>query len=100
MIGPQVVSKLASQEKSEALECLMFLKNRIGQIKRRGCEYGRKQRAHTGTEDARSPTVAIEALMLSCTLDANEQRDVATVNIPGAFMQAYMDDEVVHLRPH
>ena len=56
--------------------------------------------AHTGTEDARSPTVAIETLMLPCTLDANEQKDMTTVNIPGAFMQADMDDEVVHLRPH
>jgi hypothetical protein len=74
----------------------MLLKKR-GQdrLKGRGFEDGRKQRAHTGSEHAMSLTVAIEALMLSCTLDANEQRDAATVKIPGAFMQADMDDEVM-----
>jgi len=28
--------------------------------------------------------------MLSCTIDAEEQRDVETADIPGTFMQAYM----------
>jgi len=32
--------------------------------------------------------------MLTCTIDAQEKRDVDTVDIPGAFMQAEMDDEV------
>jgi hypothetical protein len=35
--------------------------------------------------------------MLSCVIDATEKRDVATVDIPGAFMQADMD-ELVHMR--
>jgi hypothetical protein len=35
--------------------------------------------------------------MLSATMDAMEERDVATVDIPGAFMQADID-EVVHVR--
>jgi hypothetical protein len=42
------------------------------------------------------PTVAIELVMLSCVIDAKEGRDVATVDIPGAFMQADMD-ELVHM---
>ena len=46
-----------------------------------------------------SPTVAIESVMLSCVIDAMEGRDVATVDIPGAFMQANMD-ETVHMRLH
>jgi hypothetical protein len=41
-------------------------------------------------EDTSSPTVAVESLMLSCTIDAEEQRDIATADIPGAFMQADM----------
>jgi hypothetical protein len=32
--------------------------------------------------------------MLTCTIDAQEGRDVATVDIPGAFMQVGMDDLV------
>jgi hypothetical protein len=35
--------------------------------------------------------------MLSATIDAMEELDVATVDIPGAFMQADID-EVVHVR--
>ena len=48
-------------------------------------------------EDASSPTVAIESLMLSCVIDAEEGRDVGTVDIPGAFMQADMED-TVHMK--
>jgi hypothetical protein len=35
--------------------------------------------------------------MLSCVIDAKEGRDVATVNIPGAFTQADMDN-IVHMK--
>jgi hypothetical protein len=44
-----------------------------------------------------APTVAIESVMLSATIDVMEERNIATVDIPGAFMQAYID-EVVHLK--
>ena len=35
--------------------------------------------------------------MLSCAIDATERRDVATVDLPGAFMQADMED-TVHMK--
>eukprot|EP00957_Ditylum_brightwellii_P198965 15165642-Ditylum_brightwellii.AAC.1 len=41
--------------------------------------------------------VATEALMLSCLIAAMEGQDVATVAIPGAFMQADMDG-IVHMK--
>ena len=44
-----------------------------------------------------SPTVAIESVMISCTIDAMEGRDVATVDIPGAFMQTEQEG-TVHVR--
>lgn len=76
----------------------MFLKKkRNGIIKGRGCADGRKQRAYTTKEDASLPTVAIESVMLSCVIDTMEGRDVATVDIPGAFMQADMDN-LVHMK--
>jgi hypothetical protein len=76
----------------------MFLKKkRCGTIKGRGCADGRKQRQFIPKEDASAPTVAIESVMMSCAIDAKEERDVATVDIPGAFMQADMD-EVVHVK--
>jgi hypothetical protein len=45
-------------------------------------------------EESSSPTVAIESLMLSCIIDAKEHRDVATVDIPGAFMHTDMDEDI------
>jgi hypothetical protein len=76
----------------------MFLKQkRCGKIKGRGCADGRKQREYLSKEDVSSPTVAIESVLLTCAIDALERRDVATVDIPGAFMQADMD-EVVHMK--
>ncbi len=89
---------LTKEQKRAALRYLMFLtKKRCGRIKARGCADGRKQRATTNKEDASAPTVSIEAVMLSATIDAMEERDVATVDIPGAFMQADID-EVVHVK--
>jgi len=76
----------------------MYLKKkRCGRIKGRGCADGRKQRSSTSKEDASSPTVAIESVMLSCTIDAKEGRDIATCDIPGVFLQADMD-ELVRVR--
>jgi hypothetical protein len=98
VIRPKNPSSLSTQDKRDALEYLMFLKKKIcGKIKGRGCADGRKQRIYTAKEEASSPTVLIEALMVSCVIDAKEGRDVATADIPGAFMQAEMD-EVVHMR--
>ena len=96
---PELWGALSREEKSKALNYLMFLKRkRCGRIKGRGCADGRKQRVYTSKEDARSPTVAVESLFLSLVLDALEEREVAIVDIPGAFMQTAMGDETVHVR--
>jgi hypothetical protein len=93
-----LADELTRDEKRAALHYLIFLKKkRNGRIQGRGCTDGRKQRLHTNKEDASLPTVAIEAVLLSCVMDAHERRDVATVDIPGAFMQADMD-KLVHMR--
>jgi hypothetical protein len=83
-------------ERKAALQYLMFLKQKRDEtIKRRGCADERKQRTHTTKEEASSPTVAIESVMLSwCVIDAKENRDVGTVDLPGAFMQADMEGTV------
>jgi hypothetical protein len=91
-------SHLTRDQKRASLRYLMFLtKKRCGRIKARGCADGRKQRETTSKAEAAAPTVAIESVMLSATIDAVEERDVATVDIPGAFMQADID-EVVHVK--
>jgi hypothetical protein len=76
----------------------MFLKRkRCGKVKGRGCADGRKQRAWTDEADSSSPTIATAAMFLTVIIDALEGRDVAVIDVPGAFMQADMD-ELVHVR--
>lgn len=54
--------------------------------------------AYTAREEVTLLTVAIKLVMLSYAIGAKENRNVATVNIPGAFMQADMDDKVLTLQ--
>ncbi len=87
---------LTATERKGALRYLMFLKEkRCGTIKGRGCADGRPQRDYMTKQETSSPTVATEALMLTCVVDAIEGRDVATCDIPGAFMQSDMKGKVV-----
>lgn len=98
VMTPVGAGDISKEAKRAALPYLMFLKQkRCGRIKGRGCADGRKQRLYTLKEDASAPTVAIESVMLACTIDAKEGRDVAVVDIPGAFMQADVD-ELTHIR--
>jgi hypothetical protein len=48
---------------------------------------GNKQRDYISKEDASLPTVDTEAMLLSCIIDSKEERDVAVINIPNAFIQ-------------
>eukprot|EP00957_Ditylum_brightwellii_P011334 857140-Ditylum_brightwellii.AAC.1 len=76
VMSPKKPENVTKQERKESLQYLMFLKKkRCGQIKGRGCADGRKQQVYTHKDDTRAPTVATEALMLSCLIDAMEGRD-------------------------
>ena len=39
------------------------------------------------------PTVTTEAILLSCIISAEEERDVTVINIPNAFIQTRVKDE-------
>ena len=79
---------------------MMFLKLKSDEvtIKGRGCADGRKQRDWLSKEDASSPTVSTEGLMLSCMIDTMEGREVATADIPGAFLQIDYDKGDIHIK--
>lgn len=90
--------KLTPEQKKEALAYLMFLKRKwCGKIKGHGFADGRKQWAYMAKEDAALPTVATEAVFLTAVIDALKEREVAVFDVPGAFMQADMD-ELVHVQ--
>lgn len=96
VMRPRNAKSLTSAQRKEALGYLMFLKRkRDGSIKGRGCADGRKQRSYISKEDSTSPTVSTEAVFLTAVVDALEKRSVAVVDVPGAFMQVDMDEDVV-----
>ena len=98
VMHPVHARSLTREQKIGALKYLMFLKEkRSGEVKGRGCADGRKQRVYKTKEETHSPTVSNEAMFISAIFDAKERRDVAIVDIPGAFMQADIDEEI-HIR--
>lgn len=98
VMEPKLARDMTREDKRKALSYLMFLKEKKnGVIKGRGCADGRKQREYISREESSSPTVAVESVFLTSVIDAREGRDVATVDVPGAFMQADMDD-LVYMR--
>jgi hypothetical protein len=91
---PMHWKKLTDIQRQTVLESHMFLKEkRDGKIKGRTVAGGNKQRDYISKEDASSPTVATESVLLSCIIDAEEERDVAVIDIPNAFVQTRVEDE-------
>jgi hypothetical protein len=75
----------------------MYLKQkRCRRIKVRGCADGRKQRLYKSKEETTLPTVSTEALFLTSAINAKEGHKVMTIDIPGAFMHADID-ELIHI---
>ena len=52
-----------------------------------------KQRGTIEKEDDASPTAALESVLLTSTIYAAEERDVAVINIPKAFIQTRIKDD-------
>ena len=89
---------LTPEQRKEALVYLMFLKHkRCGKIKGHRCADGWKQRAYIAKEESMAPKVSTEAVFLTAVIDALENRNVAVLDVPGAFMQSDID-ELVHVR--
>ena len=86
---PLYADKLSSKEMSKALTSLIFLREkRDGNVKARSCANGSVKRKHVAKEEAAAPTVAIESVFVTATIDAKEKQEVVTIDIPGAFLHA------------
>jgi hypothetical protein len=93
-----VDSRLLNREqKKAALRAINLIKEkRSGQIKGRTVADGSVQRSLYNKTKTASPTIiATNALMLSIIIEAYEGRDVATADIAGAYLKAYMKDFVL-----
>jgi hypothetical protein len=82
------------------LELLMnIVKKRDQQVRAHAVTAGSKDRHQPGDkkEDETSPTIATDSIMITATIDAHECWDVATVDIPGAFLRTYYDKDTFML---
>ena len=85
---PRHPNELTPQQRRKAMESLMLLtEKRDGTIKGRKVADGSKQRTWMSKDEAASPTVALESLFLTAIIDAKENREVAIVDLPNAFIQ-------------
>ena len=85
---------MMSEDFHEALKLHLFLKQKHDDsIKGRMVTDGSKQHTSIMKEDATSPTVALKLVLLMAMIDAAEGRDVATIDIPNAFIQTRLDDD-------
>ena len=75
-------------ERNKAMNSLIFLtEKKEGTIKARVRANGRIQRRFIAKQDAASPTVTTEALLTTSVIDAKQNRDIVTLDIPNAFVQ-------------
>ena len=96
VVRPLRKEEISDEVRKRALGYLMFLKEkRNGDIKGRGCADGRKQRLYKSKYETASPTAFIESIFITALIDAQEKRDVAHVDIPGAFLQIDASDGTI-----
>ena len=87
-------STLTQEMKDKALPILMFMVlKRNGVLKTRGVADGSVQRLFTNKDDESSPTPDFYAFKYICAIIAKEARDVATVDLPGFFLQTEQEGE-------
>jgi hypothetical protein len=93
---PQESGKLSDAQKRGAIKSLIFLKEKWdGTIKGGACADGRKQRETAVPGAATPPTISLEAVLITATIDAYEERDISIVDVPGAFLSADTDEEFI-----
>ena len=93
---PRDAKSLTREERVKALSTVVFMKEkRDGIIKTRSCVIGSPQREYIKKEDAASPTVATDSVFITGAINAHEERDVTTFDIPGAFINTKTNEFVI-----
>lgn len=65
------------------------------QVKNMHQWHGSRQRVYLGQEEAASPTIMTQLIQLTVVIDAKEHWDIATADIPSAFVQTDVLQEEV-----
>ena len=89
MFRPRHKRELTREQLSKAMRIITVIKEkRSGVLKGRSCVGGRSQPAYISKEEAASPTTALESLLITLLINAWEERDVATADVVGAYLNA------------
>jgi hypothetical protein len=99
---PIHANSLSPDKRRQALSSLMnIVEKRDGRVRAHACADGSKEQHQPGykKEVGASPTVATDSIMITATINAHKQCNVATIDIPGAFLNAYNDKEAFMLAP-
>ena len=76
------------------LESHMFMKMKdLGEIKGRTVAGSNKQWGYIYKEESSLPTVANESVILTAVVDAQEEQETATLDVPNAFIQTFITDK-------
>ena len=76
------------------MESILFLtEKRDKTIKSWHCMNGSTQQAYMEHDEVTSLTVSMEGTLLTAVIEAQEGRDVATCDIPTAFVQTHMEEK-------
>ena len=99
VIEPVDMSTVTANEVKQALEAVNLIKRkRCGKVKFRSCANGSQQWKYLKEDDnISSPTLQLESLFISIMIDVLEGRDLAIVDIPGAFSHAEMPEDKMDL---
>ena len=88
---PISIKEMMPEEHKKAMEALMFLMEKHDEsIKGQMVYNGKPTREWLTREDSASPTAALESIMLTAVIDAHEECNTMTVNIPNTFIQMEM----------
>ena len=90
---PVSVNNMTRNERMKAQLAMMLLtEKRCGKVKDRMVFDGRKTQEWITKEDSASPTTTLEGILLTLTIDAHENRDVMSADVPNAFIQTEMPE--------
>jgi len=85
---PIRIENMSETERKHAMESLMFLvQKKFGCIKARTCANSSTQRQYITKDEATSLTVSHEATIITGVIEAKQQHDIMTADIPNAFVQ-------------
>ena len=90
---PVLPSTMTESEKKKVVDSILLLtEKRDSTVKGRMVYNGKPTRVWMKDQNSASPTVSLESILLLAVIDALEERDIMTSDIPNAFIQSFMPE--------